>query len=414
MRKIIILLFIFFITFIIYFGVGTKFTFKPKWTIDYLNQMTEALFELRLDLKKPPITYDLAEYKGKWYLPSGILPALFFIPLQLIKERYAPSLYIAVFFASLNVVVFYLILNRIKKEFIPDLSKIGVFFLLILFAFGTTNFYVGTLGSNWHVEQIVTSFFGTLGFYIIFKKRRKFRDYLFSSILFSLCLLGRPTVAFLISFPIMLFLFDHCFNQKSFSKINFFKKIMIAFITPWLFFSSLLFIYNYSRFHNPLEYGFNYIHESPYLEEIRRQNGNISLKNMPNNLWHMLFEIPSISYSKNTDFQFNFNLNGNSIFFLTPPLITVLLAFPFTISKKKIYFNLIILSLWISIIITIMPSLLHYSTGWMQFGYRYSLDILIPMMILSIFGIKGKLNILYVLGIFLSIIFYSWGIVSLY
>ena len=70
-------------------------------------------------------------------------------------------------------------------------------------------------------------------------------------------------------------------------------------------------------------------------------------------------------------------------------------------------------ALWIAAVVTIVPSLLLYSTGWMQFGYRYTLDITAVLVILSVFGMKGRLNWLYVLGIFFSIVVYQMGITAL-
>lgn len=57
------------------------------------------------------------------------------------------------------------------------MTKLDIYLLLALFAFGTTHFYVGTLSSVWHTDQMVTTFFSTLGLYVIFKKKRKLKDY---------------------------------------------------------------------------------------------------------------------------------------------------------------------------------------------------------------------------------------------
>ena len=60
-----------------------------------------------------------------------------------------------------------------------------------------------------------------------------------------------------------------------------------------------------------------------------------------------------------------------------------------------------------------IPSLLIYSTGWMQFGYRYSLDVTAVLVLLSLFGMKGKLNVLYVIGVAFSVVVYQMGITAL-
>ena len=405
---------IFITVFIIYFVVGTNYTLKPKWALDYFNQLAQSIQHLRLDISSPGTTYDLAYYRGKWYGPWGIIPALILIPIQLIKGQFAPTFYLSILFSSLNTVLAYWLLLRMKKEFLPKLSKLGIYICLAFLAFGTTQFYVGTLGSVWHVDQATTSFLGTLGVYIIFRKKRRFIHYFVSITCFSLALLGRPTIALLITLPITLYIFD---LQKrrifaTFHKVkNIFLKEIIPLSLPFIFFLIAFFLYNYVRYSNIFEYGFSYIHESSYLEQMRKENGSFSIESIPRNLRYMIFELPGINF-KNSD-VFNFNLNGNSIFFLSPPLLTIFLALPIKKRKGKSIFDFYIFSLWITIVITLIPSWMHYASGWMQFGYRYSLDITVLLLLLSVFGIKGNLSSLYILGIVFSIIMYLLGIRSL-
>lgn len=400
MKHFLISIIIFTVVFIVYFVVGTNYTFKPKWALDYFNQIAQSILQFRLDISNPGTAYDLSYYGGKWYGPWGIIPALILIPLQFIKGQFVPTFYLSIFFSSLNVVLMYLLLLRIKEEFLEKLSAFGMYICLILFAFGTTQFYVGTLGSVWHVDQITTSFLGTLGIFIIFRKKRKFIHYLGSIMCFSLALLGRPTLVLLTVLPIMLYIFD--FKRKKTLKEVFLLS------TPLLFFSIVFLFYNYVRFNNVFEYGFNYIHESPYLQQIRERNGAFSVKNIPQNLWYMLFEIPRISFS-NKNF-FNFNLNGNSLFFLTPPLIAAFLAPPIKRKRKKFIFDSYIAPLWITTLITLIPSWMHYGSGWIQFGYRFALDANVLLVLLSIFGIKGQMRPIYLIGTIFSIIIYIIGI----
>lgn len=413
-RNALTLLGIFLFVFIVYFGIGSQFSFRPKWAVDYFNPMAQSLTRFRLDIQNPGQTHDLIKFQDRWYPPWGILPAILLIPLQLLKGRFIPAFYLSLFFSSLTTVIVFLLLKRLQKEFFHSLSTLGIYVILILFTFGTTQFYVGTLGSVWHVNQIVSSFFGALGIFTIFKKKRSPIDYFFSSLFFGIGFLGRPTIIFLLSLPISLFIFDLFQKKKLFldQKVKYIKQAIIIFVLPIILFSSLFFIYNYIRFGDIFQTGYDYIQESSNLQEVRMKNGLSSLKNIPQNAWYLLFELPTLQLIKN-NIVFNFNLYGNSIFFLTPPFLTVFLA-PLIIKKREgIQINPFIASLWIAVFATIIPILMHYSSGWMQFGYRYSLDITILLLLLSLFGIKGKLNILYIFGIIISIIMYILGIRSL-
>lgn len=414
MKHFLISLVIFAVVFIVYFVVGTNYTLKPKWALDYFNLLAQSIINFRLDLNNLGTTYDLSYYNNKWYGPWGVIPALILIPIQLIKGNFIPTFYLSVLFSSLNTVLMYLLLLRLRREFLPGLSILGIYVCLSFFAFGTTQFYVGTLGSIWHVDQITTSFLGTLGVYIIFRKRRKLIHYFVSMVCLSLAVLGRPTIALLAILPITLYIFD-LQKRKALTSLQKLKKIFIKEIIllciPLIFFSIIFFLYNYVRFGNIFEYGFNYIHESSYLAQLREESGPFSIRNIFRNLWYMVFELPTINFKHNN--IFNFNLNGNSIFFLSPPLLAIFFTSPLRKISGKFIFDSYIFPLWITIIITLFPSWMHYSSGWMQFGYRYSLDIMVLLFLLFLFGIKGKLNMLYIFGIIFSIIMYILGIRSL-
>lgn len=405
---------IFTVVFFVYFAVGTQYKFSPKWALDYHNLFSQSLINFRLDIPNPSMTYDLAYFDEKWYTTWGILPALILIPLQYVRGQFIPTFYLSILFSSINVVLMYFLLLRIRREFLRQMSSFGICIFLLLFAFGTTQFYVGTLGSVWHVDQMVTSFLGMMGIYIVFRKKRKFIHYLTSTIFFSAALLGRPTNALLSLLPITLYLYDPSIRAM-FSFVNkmraVFVRQIILLCLPFVFFLSVFFLFNYARFNNPLEYGFNYIQETQHLQQLREKNGPFSVKNIPQNLWYMLFEIPSLSLEGKIDLHFN--LKGNSIFFLTPPLLAIFLASAFTKRRKKIIFHPYISSLWITSIITLIPSLMHHSSGWMQFGYRYSLDVNVLLVLLSVFGMKGKVNILYITGTLFAIVLYMMGITGL-
>lgn len=392
---------LFLIIFFVYFGISTKFTFKPKWTLDYFNPLAQSILHGRLNIVDPPVAYDLVYVNGKWFAPWGVLPALFLIPIQIIKGRFIPSLYLTLLFASADVVVFYFLLRRIQKEFLPMLTDLSLWLVLTFFVLGTTHAYVGTLGSVWHVDQMVTNFFGTLGIYFILRKKRTVRDYICSIISLSLALLGRATIVLLVSIPGLLYARDFLSNNVN-RKQRLIQGIFL-FGVPLGFFSILFFAYNWLRFGNLFEYGYRFIEEAPYLAQIREKNGIMSFANLPINIWHMFFELPRFVWENGS--RLNFNLKGNSIFFLSPPLLAAFWANPL----KRIE----IAALWIAAIITMIPSLLLYSTGWMQFGYRYSLDITVILVVLSIFGMKGRLNPLYILGIGFSIAMYWMGIQAL-
>ncbi len=413
MKQLLIPLCIFFTVFFIYFGVGTQFSFKPKWALDYFNPLASSIINMHLDIPSQGDNHDLIYFHNKWYVPWGILPAILLIPFQLLLGRYIPEIYISLFLGSLNVTCIYLLLLRIKKEFFPKMNKSTIFWIVVFFAFGTTHFYVNTLGSSWHVSQMVSSTLGIFGIYSVFRKNPKTINFLIGSISICLAMLGRPTVVFLLSIPICLYIFLSFKEPKD--TINKKKLIIHGLLIFGLPFAVSVFwflCYNYLRFGDFLQTGYPYIKEDIVLSEIRKTNGMFSFRNIPTNLWYMFFEIPKFNWVNNK-ITLGINLYGNSILFLSPPLIFSFFAFPFEKRKNAFFINPYVFSLWIGVLVTILPILMYYSSGWVQFGYRYALDIMVPLILLSVFALKGRLNLLYLVGIFFAVFVHILGIYTL-
>ena len=352
--------------FVVYFGTATQWTFHPPWTIDYINPMAAALRQGRLDIPNPSMTYDLAFYNGRWYMTWGALAAAVHIPLQLLAGgRYVPALYTSLLFGSLTVGLVWLMIERIRKDWFPKAPAWHTIIFALLYAFGTMQYYLSTLGSVWQVNQVVSTFFGVLGMAMILKKKRSITDYLLSSAFCGIALLGRPTVGLLFVIPVFL-------SRKPYV------------LLPMLTAVFIVLAYNGVRFGNPLETGHRFLTEAPGLAAKREQYGMISLAYVPANAWHMILAPPRISWKNGL--TLNIDLMGNSIFLLSPILFLALGTLPL------IRLQSIVRALWLGMMLTAAASLLYYNTGWMQFGYRYALDFSFLLVILVYFWSAGRIR----------------------
>jgi hypothetical protein len=90
------------------------------------------------------------------------------------------------------------------------------------------------------------------------------------------------------------------------------------------------------------------------------------------------------------------------ILITTPALIYVF-------RKQKL--NPLLISCWATVGLFLTVLLLHYSTGAMQFGYRFLLDFLIPVMILLSLALpSAKMSLTQKLLILAGIIVNYWGL----
>ncbi len=374
-RKILMFFGIVGVVFAVYFGTATKWTFRPPWTVDYVNPMAQAIRVGRLDIPNPAMTYDLSMYNGRWYMTWGLLAAIVHIPLQLLADgRYVPALYTTILFGSVTVGVVWKMLERARLDWFPKAPAWQTIGFTLLYAFGTMQYYLSTVGSIWQVNQVVSTFFGVLGTAVILKKKRSIGDYLLSSAFYSVALWGRPTVGLLMIIPLFLLFYEVSSAKK-----------LIYVITPIVLSLSALLIYNAARFANPLETGHRFLTEAPDLAARRQQYGMLSFSYLPTNAWHMVVAPPKFSWANGL--RIDIDLMGNSIFWLSPVLL-------FAMGTVRWVFNdgysHLVKAAWLGIGITAFASLLYYNTGWMQFGYRYALDFSFLLFLLAYIWLQGR------------------------
>lgn len=391
------------LTFFLYFQFGTRWTGKISQELDHYNSLAHAFREHRLDIRNTPVTDELSQFNGKWYPYYGPLPAFLIAFLQIVSHKdFIPTLYPNALIGSLGVGVMYLLFVAFKKTYYEETTYSPLVFTF-LFAFGTVQFWVSTRSGIWFQAQTYALLFSSLGLLSLLSKKRRLSRYFLSVLFFSFNLFTRPHTALLLIIPFYLFLSEYGLNIK---------KLLIIFSSTALFLS-IFFTYNYARFFRILETGVGYQKFHYQLANRYAQaHGWFNIINVPYNLWFMTLEIPKLTlengFTPLQRIKLVNNPEGNSIFFLTPPFLALFLARPW---KERVKLRKQMMSaLWLGVLLTLVPILLLTGTGWQQFGYRYTLDVTPPLFLLVIFGIEGKPNILFHLGVIFSLWMYTAGV----
>ncbi|MBI5620463.1 hypothetical protein HY949_01660 [Candidatus Gottesmanbacteria bacterium] len=367
------------LVFVVYFGTATRWTYRPPWTVDYINPMASALRAGRLDIPDPAMTYDLAQYHGKWYMTWGPLAAILHVPLQLMAGgRYVPALYTSLLYGSLTVAVMWWMFERVRQDWFREAPSLWAVACAFLYAFGSMQYYLSTVGSIWQINQVVSTFFGVMGTALIFRKKRTVLHYTLSSIFYAIASLGRPIVGLLVVIPMVVWFWERSW------------RTFVAVMVPLSIVFTMHLVYNAARFDSPLETGHRYLTEAPELADKREQFGMLSPVFVPTNTWHMLLAPPKFSWAKG--FNMDIDLMGNSIFWLSPMLLFALGTLPWIWSGKH-KLHALIAAVWSGIVLTAMPSLLYYNTGWMQFGYRYALDFSFLLVFLIYLRFQGRFRL---------------------
>ena len=136
----------------------------------------------------------------------------------------------------------------------------------------------------------------------------------------------------------------------------------------------LLGAYNWFRFGSVLDNGLNYqLMAKDFVDNFYRY-GIFSSYYVPTNFFYQYVAYPFPLHSK--------TFHGGSLLLLSP----VFLAAFFSIAKGQPRWS--VWGLVVSIIAVQIPILMSIGTGWVQFGPRYSLDFLLPLLLLTAMGIR--------------------------
>lgn len=301
--------------------------------------------------QEPGSWIDSSFFNGKYYWPLGPFPAILLTPFAflfgVIKQGYVHFI--------INILNF-TIAFKIAKKIIGN--NTDAWWLSFGYIFGSQYFFLSLFPWSWWYAQILSHLLLITALYLYLNKK----NYLLIGIFIATAFLTRTNLILATIFFILLIIFD---NTKTHIKI----KNLTLLITPIL--SGLFFygLYNYLRFNNPVEQGYNL--QLLHYKQLaaNRSFGLWSLVHFPSNLYHLFLAAPEGKFIPGTKIiEFPFlkpNVWGMSII-LTSPLLLWIFKAKWRVLEVKIA-TLTSLALLISI-------LGYYGIGVNQYGYRYALD----------------------------------------
>ncbi len=351
--------------------------------------LAQAMLEGRLDLGAEPFTQvDMTNMNGTWYVAFPPLPAVILLPFTAAFGLKVKEQLISYVFGALNCVFMWIIFKRIPVKLTMS-RRIG---LTVLFGLGTVHWYNVLSGAVWHFAHVIAVFFLLL--YIIECLGRK-RPVAAGA---ALGLAGLCRTAVWFGFPFYLGMMLNETKKEKAPPSRRFKKVILfgAALSCAL---ALTALYNYFRFGAPLEFGYSGMNIALRLNHDLNEYGLFDLHFLKRNLYHFLIAPPEIikaGYSPYIEPDYW----GNGLLFVSPALLFFILGLRFSPLSIGAFLSALFISL---------PNLTYYNTGWMQFGYRFVLDFLPFLMILTAIGLKGKLWKIAVIFIVLSVFANFWG-----
>lgn len=360
----------------------------------YWNLLAEDFLHGRLYLQSPPQTHDLTMYDGKWYVPMPPSPAILMIPLAyLVGGVNIDTSDFSIVLSAINVVLVFLTLDQMNKRKWVRLSYIGMLLIVALFAFGNPHLWVGIRGRAWFVSQIVTVTFLALA---VFGTIRSWSPWLVG-ISIGFAIGSRPNA--IMTWPFVFAIAMQILKERN-GNVNF-KQILVWTIKSMLPIGMAvagLLLYNYARFQDLFNFGYVTISGDPNIVANARTYGLFSLHYVPDNLKAMFINLPAIQLGSR--WPILPSTVGTSMFLVTPPLIYLFHRY-----GREWW----VLGAWVSIFFNFLLLVTYHNTGAHQFGYRYILDTILPIVALLALSLRGRITWHYVFLLIVSIAFNIYG-----
>ena len=319
---------------------------------------------------------DVIVIAGRIFVPFAPFPAIALMPLVAILGPVNADHWETVINAALAAGVVglaYGVAGRIGLRRIP-----GRLFLAILLGFSTQIWWVTTRGGVWHTGHLIATILMLLLIAEMFGKQRAF----LMGVLVGLGFLTRAPLAF--AGPGLALWVLH----RSGALNRHLTLSARLHLLPWRGWIMLIvgfapslgffFFYNWARFGSVVESGYGMAALPPFLETLRQQ-GMFSPVHLGMNIELLFLKLPRFT----AEFPwFQPDGLGMSVLFTSPALLLALLA-PWRDRRSWI--------LLITAVLVLIPTLLYYGGGWLQYGYRYFLDS-IPFVwaMVGLYGVKHR------------------------
>lgn len=347
-----------------------------QWYKHYVYQ-SQAFLDGRTDLQGFPAYYqDLVSHEGKYYLASPPMPAVVLLPAVAIWGVDTDQVRISMFIGAINVALIWILLGRLKVN-----GRMR-WLLTVLFGLGTVHWEVATHGTTWFFAEIVAVLFLLLSLIEYFGRRRAF----LIGILLGLSVLSR--------LPVLL---GAIFFLATLSREGGFPRRPLKFLAGLALPLIFLGVFNYIRFGNPLDTGYlGHSYAAYFAGDIEKYgfwNPHYIAKHL-----YVLFLMPP-EYIDHFPFL-RPSPEGMSILITTPAVFYAIKA---RFSDTE--------NLWAALatIAILVPTLFWFSSGWVQFGYRYSLDFFPFLLLLISSGMGSRLNKGIIALVALSVAVNLWG-----
>ncbi len=319
--------------------------------------MADAFLAGRVHLVGVPDYYhDVIVYQGRTYAPFPPVPALLLMPAVAVAGERTDQGRIGQGLAALAAAFFVAALRRWS---IPRPVRL---FCAAALAFGSVLWPASAIGTSWFFAQEVVVLATAL---LAWELGGAARPAVLAAALAGAWL---TRLTLLPALPVLaLWIWT---RHRRIAAVALYLAVSAAGLVGYM-------LYNVARFGDPLQSGYRLLSLAAVNAQTVAAGGFFNLRYVPEHLYGMFVRapelIPQVPYLRPSPW-------GMALLFTSP--LALRLAFPAQ-RPPWLWWGAVILSI-------ALPMLTFFSVGWVQFGYRYSLDWWIFLLVLLAFALGER------------------------
>lgn len=384
---------VFLFTLLIYWATAIWVGRTTTPPMAYYNELAEAFAQGRLYLIDPPNTLDLTQHEGRWYVPFPPLPALVMLPWVALAGVENTSVMVFSFVAGAGTVgLLWLILEAMTARGWSRLRPVDNLWLCTMFAIGSVHWSITIAGTVWYLAQVFGVLLLALSIWLAVGRGSAW----LAGMALGIAMWGRPHL--LLAWPLLAGIAAERLGAGE-GRLDRRRWVgwCVRSAIPLVVSVAGLLGYNQARFGHPLDFGYWRQNVDPELYGDLHTYGQFSFHYIPRNLYVMLLAPPVWDEWME---QLVPDEHGMSILLTSPALVLL---------WRARQLRPLVRGAWLAIGLILIPLLTYYNTGWVQFGYRFSLDFLLPALVLMAVAAGPHLALLIRFLILAGVVVNAWG-----
>lgn len=333
------------------------------------RMVTRRVFRT-LDGRELPLTKITGSRGHTAYVSFPPFPSLIMLPSVLVNGRAANDVIPTLIVAALILPLSLLVLRRLAAAGLSSRTVREDLWLVAMLAFGSVLFFSSVQGKVWYTAHVVGVALALVYAWASIEASRP----VIAGLALGAAALTRTSMAFMLP----LFVFE-AWRMAGGDRKQL-VRTLVRFAIPVAAFAIAGMAYNYARFASPTEFGHSYLALGDF-RPVRQQMqieqwGLASYHYLERNLTVALTLLPDLLPRAP---HVQISGHGLALWVTTPILLFVL----WPRAKPPVH-----RALWLTTLFVALPSLLYMNSGWFQFGYRFSLDYMVFLMMLLAVGAR--------------------------